>query len=102
MSVLGNLVTARLGRDAIAATEAGVTSGAWAPVFVALAVVFVVNAALLTVCAISGVRGIRETGNGVTKGRGLAVAGLAAGAVNLVLLVIGLVISISGFSAVLA
>lgn len=102
VSVLGNLLTAELGRQAVAATEAGVTTGAWAPVFVSLSVVFVVNAALLTVCAITGTRGVRETGNGVTRGRGLAVAGLAAGAVNLVLLVAGLVISISGFSTVLA
>lgn len=102
VSIAGNLVTAELGRQALAATEAGVTSGAWAPVFVALSLVFVINAALLTVCAISGTRGIRETANGVTKGRALAVAGLAAGAVNLVLLVAGLAITISGLSTVLA
>lgn len=101
VSILGNLVTAELGRRALEATESGVTSGAWSPVFVALSLVFVINAALLTVCAISGVRGIRETGNGVTKGRALAVAGLAAGVVNLVLLVAGLAITISGLSTVL-
>jgi hypothetical protein len=102
VSIVGNLVTAELGRQALAATEAGVTSGAWAPVFVALSLVFVINAALLTVCAISGSRGIRETGNRITKGRALAVAGLAAGVVNLVLLVAGLAITISGLSTVLA
>lgn len=102
ISVVGNLLTTRLGLDAVEATEAGITTGAWAPVFVALAVVFVVNAALLTVCAIMGGRGVRETGNGVTKGRGLAVAGLAAGAVNLALWLAGLTITASGFSTALA
>lgn len=101
ISVAGNLLTTRLGLDAVAATESGVTTGAWAPVFVALALVFVANAALLTVCAIMGGRGIRETGNGVTKGRGLAVVGLSAGAVNLALWVAGLVITLSGFSTAL-
>ena len=101
ISVAGNLLTTRLGLDAVAATESGVTTGAWAPVFVALALVFVANAALLTVCAIMGGRGIRETGNGVTKGRGLAVAGLSAGAVNLALWIAGLVITLSGFSTAL-
>ncbi|MBA8847583.1 hypothetical protein [Microcella alkalica] len=102
VSLFGNTVTTHLGTEAIEATASGVTSGAWAPVFVALSLVFVSNAALLTVCAITGVRGIRETANGVTRGRPLAVSGLAAGAVNLVLLVAGLVISISGLSTVLA
>lgn len=102
ISVAGNLLTTRLGLDAVEATEAGITTGAWAPVFVALAVVFVVNAALLTVCAIMGGRGVRETGNGVTKGRGLAVAGLAAGAVNLALWLAGLAITVSGFSTALS
>lgn len=102
ISVAGNALAARLGLDAVAATESGVTTGAWAPVFVTLAVVFVANGALLTVCAIMGGRGIRETGNGVTKGRGLAVAGLALGGVNLVLWITGLVITVGGFSSVLA
>ncbi|MDO8338988.1 MAG: zinc ribbon domain-containing protein [Microcella sp.] len=102
VSIFGNAVTTELGTQALKATASGVTSGAWAPVFVALSLVFVSNAALLTVCAITGVRGIRETSNGVTRGRPLAVSGLAAGAVNVVLLVAGLVISISGLSAVLA
>ncbi|KRF32568.1 hypothetical protein ASG83_00400 [Yonghaparkia sp. Soil809] len=102
VSIFGNAVTTELGTEALEATASGVTSGAWAPVFVALSLVFVANAALLTVCAITGVRGIRETSNGITRGRPLAVSGLAAGAVNVVLLVAGLVISISGLSAVLA
>ena len=102
VSIFGNAVTTELGTQALEATASGVTSGAWAPVFVALSLVFVANAALLTVCAITGVRGIRETSNGITRGRPLAVSGLAAGAVNVVLLVAGLVISISGLSAVLA
>lgn len=101
VSIFGNAVTTELGTQALEATASGVISGAWAPVFVALSLVFVANAALLTVCAITGVRGIRETSNGITRGRPLAVSGLAAGAVNVVLLVAGLVISISGLSAVL-
>ena len=101
VSIFGNAVTTELGTQALEATASGVTSGAWAPVFIALSLVFVANAALLTVCAITGVRGIRETSNGITRGRPLAVSGLAAGAVNVVLLVAGLVISISGLSAVL-
>lgn len=101
VSIFGNAVTTELGTQALEATASGVISGAWAPVFVALSLVFVANAALLTVCAITGVRGIRETSNGITRGRPLAVSGLAAGAVNAVLLVAGLVISISGLSAVL-
>lgn len=101
VSVVGNLLSSQLGVAALARIEAGEVQGAWAPVLTVLALVFVGNAALLTVCAIMGVRGIRETANGVTRGRALAVAGLAAGGVNLVLWVAGLVVTVGGLNLVL-
>ncbi|WP_439564421.1 hypothetical protein [Microcella sp.] len=102
VSITGNLVAAQLGAAALARVAEGDPQGAWAPVLVTLALVFVVNAGLLTICLIAGGRGLRETANGITRGRGLAVAGLAAGGVNLVLWVAGLVVSISGLGPVLA
>lgn len=102
VSVTGNLVAAQLSAAALAQVAEGNPQGAWAPVLVTLALVFVANAGLLTVCTIAGGRGLRETANGITRGRGLAVAGLAAGGVNLVLWVAGLVVSISGLGPVLA
>ena len=102
LSVVGNLVSSQLGVAALAQIASGDQQGAWAPVLTVLALVFVGNAALLTVCAITGFRGIRETSNGITRGRGLAVAGLAAGGVNLVLWVAGLIITVSGLNIVLA
>ena len=102
ISVAGNLIASQLGASALERVATGETEGAWAGVLVTLALVFVLNAGLLTVCAIAGVRGIRETGNGVTRGRGLAIAGLAAGAVNLVLWVAGLVVSMNGLEAALS
>ncbi|MBX9718648.1 MAG: hypothetical protein K2X36_07375 [Microbacteriaceae bacterium] len=101
VSIIGNLVAAQLGVAALERVEAGDPQGAWAPVLVTLALVFVANAALLTVCTIAGGRGLRETANGFTRGRGLAVAGLATGGVNLVLWVAGLIVSISGLTPVL-
>lgn len=100
ISVLGNLVAAQLGSVAVERADAG-QDGAWAPVLLALALVFVLNAGTLTMCAILGARGVRETANGITRGRGLAIAGLAVGGANLVLWVGGLLVSISGLSAVL-
>ncbi|MFM2353355.1 MAG: hypothetical protein RLZZ608_761 [Actinomycetota bacterium] len=102
ISIAGNLIAIQLGAAALERVAAGETQGAWAGVLVTLALVFVLNAGLLTVCAIAGVRGIRETGNGVTRGRGLAIAGLAAGTVNLVLWVAGLVVSVNGLDAALS
>ena len=101
VSVTGNLVAMQLGVAALERVAAGEPQGAWAGVLVVLALVFVLNAGLLTVCAIAGARGIRETGNGLTRGRGFAIAGLAVGAVNLVLWVAGLVVSVSGLGAAL-
>ncbi|MDX2025232.1 zinc-ribbon domain-containing protein [Microcella sp.] len=102
ISVAGNLIASQLGVAALERVAAGETQGAWAGVLVTLALVFVLNAGLLTVCAIAGVRAIRETGNGVTRGRGLAIAGLAVGSVNLVLWVAGLVVSVNGLDAALS
>jgi len=102
VSIVGNLLSAQLGEAAVAQVQAGDPQGAWAPVVTVLALVFVGNAALLTVCAISGVRGIRETANGITRGRPLAVAGLAVGGVNLALWLAGLVITVNGLNSVLA
>ena len=102
VSITGNLVAAQLSAAALAQVADGDPQGAWAPALVTLALVFVVNAGLLTICTIAGGRGLRETANGITQGRGLAVAGLAAGGVNLVLWVAGLVVSVSGLGPVLA
>lgn len=101
ISVVGNIVATQLGALAVERAEAG-EDGAWAPVLLTLALVFVLNAGTLTLCAILGARGLRETANGVTRGRGLAIAGLAVGGANLVLWVAGLLVSISGLSTVLA
>jgi len=101
ISALGNVVAAQLGTVAVQRADAG-QDGVWAPVLLTLAIVFVLNAGTLTVCAILGARGVRETANGITRGRGLAIAGLAIGGANLVLWVAGLLVSIGGLSAVLA
>ena len=102
LSVVGNLVATELGVAALARVENGDPDGAWAAVFVVLAVMFVGNAALMTVCGITGTRAIRETANGITRGRALAVAGLAAGGVNLVLWIAGLAVTVGGLNAVLS
>jgi len=88
-SVIGNVVSAGAGAQLAAG------GGSLAFVLGMLTLVFVVNAALLTVCGITGSRGVRETANGYTKGRGLAVAGITLGAINLVLWLAGLVVSIT-------
>ncbi|HET8957521.1 MAG TPA: hypothetical protein VFM95_03600 [Microcella sp.] len=87
VSVTGNLVGATVG------ASLGAGTGSLSSALVVFTVVFVLNAALLTVCGIMGGRGIRETGNGYTRGRGLAIAGLTLGGVNLVLWVAGIVVS---------
>jgi hypothetical protein len=88
-SVVGNLVASQAGAQLAAG------AGSLAIVLGVLTLVFVVNAALLTVCGITGSRGVRETANGYTKGRGLAVAGITLGAINLVLWLAGLVVSVT-------
>ncbi len=101
VSLFGNSAAAALTADAAAQSAGETTSGAWTTVFVVLALVFVINAALLTVCAITAGRGLRETANGITRGRGLAVAGLVVGGLNLVLWLIGLVVTLTTLSAAL-
>lgn len=91
-SVIGNLVASQAGAQLAAG------AGSLAMVLGMLTLVFVVNAALLTVCGITGSRGIRETANGYTRGRGLAVAGITLGAINLVLWLAGLVVSITALA----
>ena len=102
VSLAGNAIAARLTTDAAAQAAEGVSSGVYTPVFVALALVFVINAALLTVCGITAGRGLRETTNGITRGRGLAIAGLVAGGGNLVLWVAGLILTLTTLTAALA
>ncbi|RZT62520.1 hypothetical protein EV140_1050 [Microcella alkaliphila] len=91
-SVIGNLVASQAGAQLAAG------AGSLAMVLGMLTLVFVVNAALLTVCGITGSRGIRETANGYTRGRGLAVAGITLGSINLVLWLAGLVVSITAIA----
>lgn len=102
VSVTGNLAASALGVEAVRRVQAGDEQGAWAPVLVVLAIVFVLNAALLASCGVLGSRALRETNNGITQGRPLAIAGLAVGGVNLVLWVIGLVSTVSGLDAALS
>lgn len=101
VSLLGNTLAAALTTDAAAQAAGGAASGAWTPVFVTLALIFVINAALLTVCVITAGRGMRETANGITRGRGLAVAGLVVGGLNLLLWLAGLVVTLTTLSAAL-
>lgn len=101
VSLLGNTLAAALTADAAAQAAGGAASGAWTPVFVTLALIFVINAALLTVCVITAGRGMRETANGITRGRGLAVAGLVVGGLNLLLWLAGLVVTLTTLSAAL-
>lgn len=100
ISVMGNLVAAELARRAVGAVDAGSGEGAWAPVLLAIAVVFVLTAGSLTVCGFLGARALRETASGAARGRGIAIAGLATGGVNLVLWIAGLVVTVTSLSAV--
>jgi hypothetical protein len=92
VSIIGNLATVpfREGGGAMPLIEVIVVSA-----------VFIVNAALLALCAVTGFRALRETSNGITRGRLLAIAGLAAGGVNLVLWTSGLLVTVVGFAPVL-
>jgi len=71
-------------------------------VLVAIATVFVLTAGALTVCGILSMRALQETASGAVRGRPLAIAGLAAGAVNLALWVVGLVVTVGSLGAVVA
>ena len=100
ISVVGNLVAAELARRALG--DGAPADGAWAPVLVAIATVFVLTAGALTVCGILSMRALQGTASGAVRGRPLAIAGLAAGAVNLALWVVGLVVTVGSLGAVVA
>jgi len=88
VSIIGNLATVPLREPGGAMPLVAV---------IIVGAVFIVNAALLALCAVNGFRALRETSNGITRGRPLAIAGLAAGGVNLVLWASGLVVAVVGF-----
>lgn len=92
VSVVGNLI----GADVSARMAAG--TGSLAASLLVFTVVFVLNASLLTVCGITGGRGVRETANGYTRGRGLAIAGLTLGGINVVLWVAGMIVSVTALA----
>jgi len=101
VSIAGNVLATTFGLQAVEAINAGRPEGAWAPSVTTLTIVFVGNAALLVVCGLLGARAVRETAHAALRGRALAVAGLAAGAVNLVLWVAGLALTVTSYSAIL-
>jgi len=88
VSIIGNLATVPLREPGGAMPLVAV---------IIVGAVFIVNAALLTLCAVTGFRALRETSNGITRGRPLAIAGLVAGGVNLVLWASGFVVAVVGF-----
>ncbi len=83
MSVVGNLVAAELARS-------GQTGAALSVV----AAVFIVTAGSLAACGILGIRALRRSVSLSTLGRGLSIAGLTVGGVNLILWISGLVITV--------
>jgi hypothetical protein len=100
ISIVGNALASVLGVQAVEAINAGRPDGAWIPLLVTLTIVFVGNAALLALCAVLGGRALRETANRSVRGKPFAIAGLAAGAVNLILWVVGLILTISSYSVI--
>jgi len=101
VSVGGNALASRFGVQAVEAINAGRPEGAWAPFLTTLTLLFLANAALLVLCGVLGRRGLRQTRSGAMTGRPFAVAGLATGAVNLVLWVVGLAVTLVRYSAIL-
>ncbi|MBU1250533.1 MAG: hypothetical protein KJ659_04450 [Actinobacteria bacterium] len=101
VSVGGNALASRFGVLAVEAINAGRPEGAWAPFLTTLTLLFLANAALLALCGVLGRRGLRQTRSGAMTGRPFAVAGLATGAVNLVLWVVGLAVTLVRYSAIL-
>lgn len=99
ISVVGNLVAAELARAAVGGAQAGAAEGVWAPVLFVLSLVFVLTAGALTICGILGTRALREITAGRARGRGLAIAGLAVGGVNLVLWIAGIVVTVGTLGA---
>lgn len=92
VSVAGNLIGADVG------ARLGAGTASLSSALLVFTVVFVANAALLTICGITGGRGLRETANGYTRGRGLAIAGITLGGINLVLWVAGIVVSVTALA----
>ncbi len=101
VSVGGNALASMFGVQAVEAINAGQPEGAWAPFLTTLTLLFLGNAALLVACGVLGRRALRQTRRGAMTGRPFAVAGLAAGAVNLVLWVVGLGVTLVRYSAIL-
>lgn len=101
VSVGGNALASMFGVQAVEAINAGRPEGAWAPFLTTLTLLFLGNAALLVACGVLGRRALRQTRSGAMTGRPFAVAGLAAGAVNLVLWVVGLAATLVRYSAIL-
>lgn len=101
VSIGGNALASMFGVQAVEAINAGRPEGAWAPFLTTLTLLFLGNAALLVLCGVLGRRALRQTSSGAMTGRPFAVAGLAAGAVNLVLWVVGLAITLVRYSAIL-
>lgn len=102
VSIVGNALATAFGLQAVEAINAGGREGAWALLLTTLTIMFVGNAVLLVLCAMLGGRALRETADGTVRGRPFAVAGLACGTVNVILWVVGLVITIGSYSAILS
>ena len=101
VSAGGNALASLFGVQAVEAINAGRPDGAWAPFLTTLTLLFLANAALLVLCGVLGRRALAQTRSGAMMGRPFAVAGLAAGAVNLVLWVVGLAATLERYSAIL-
>ncbi|MER3388887.1 MAG: zinc ribbon domain-containing protein [Microcella sp.] len=102
VSVGGNALASLLGVQAVEAINAGRPDGAWAPFLTTLTLMFLVNAALLVLCGVLGLRALRQTRGGAMRGRPFALAGLATGAVNVVLWVVGLAVTLVRYSVILS
>jgi hypothetical protein len=102
ISIGGNALATLFGLQAVEAINAGRPEGAWAPFLTTLTLLFLVNAALLVLCGVLGLRALRQTRGGAMRGRPFAVAGLATGGVNLVLWVVGLAVTLVRYSAILS
>lgn len=102
ISIAGNAFATVFGLQAVQLINAGQPDGAWAPLLATLTTVFIGNAVLLIACAMLGGRALRETADGTVRGRPFAVAGLAIGAVNLILWATGLVLTMGSYSTILS
>jgi hypothetical protein len=100
-SGLGNALVSQWGPTTESAGQSLVV-GQWPLPVVLAVVVVIVNTGLILTCALTGSRALRETADPSTAGRSLALWGLGAGAVNLALLVVGLLQLVSTLAPVLA